>query len=205
MSLIALVRAKEWQKSGVIFIHIPKNGGTSINKAIYGRFMGHYSINDVYRVRPDLASSLPSLAVTRNPWSRLYSAYRFCCKGHQMRDGAAISSANRYQVPVFATFERFVHEWLAGRCLEREDHVFHPQTKFIVRSQGALGVTHVGRLEDPRTYLEWLEDKLRRRITIDRLNRSSNALDYRNAYTDTMRDVVAQVYASDIAKWRYDF
>ncbi|GAH07415.1 unnamed protein product, partial [marine sediment metagenome] len=60
--------------------HIPRNGGTSINNALYGRFMGHYTARDVRFWAPDLFGRLPSFAVTRNPWARLLSAYRFAEK-----------------------------------------------------------------------------------------------------------------------------
>jgi uncharacterized protein (DUF779 family) len=36
-----------WRKTELIFVHVPKNGGTSINNTIYRQFMGHYRISDI--------------------------------------------------------------------------------------------------------------------------------------------------------------
>ncbi|OCC22908.1 hypothetical protein MB02_14155 [Croceicoccus estronivorus] len=205
MWLLAQRRAHLWKRAGLIFIHVPKNGGTSINRAIYGRFMGHFTVDDVARARPGLYASLPSLALTRNPWARTFSAYRFARSGNDMADGAAIAVPERYRTASFASFERFVVEWLDGRDLSREDPVFRPQCAFILRSGGNIGVTHLGRLEEPASYAGFLETTLGHRPFIEHLNRTSAAPDYRDAYTPEMRDIVARAYARDIERFHYDF
>jgi hypothetical protein len=205
MTQLVLRRAKAWQVAGLIFVHVPKNGGTSINNALYRRFMGHYRVSDIERVRPDLFSSLPSLAVSRNPWTRTYSAWNFARMGAEMNDGAQIKNPERYRVPEFASFERFVLEWLPGRDLEREDYVFRSQSQFLLTHKGDIGVSHLGRIEDAGTYLPFLEETLGQKVEIGHLNRSTNPSRHSEIYTPAMRDVVARCYETDLLRFSYDF
>lgn len=202
---LVLRRAAVWQKAGLIFLHVPKNGGTSINDALYRRFMGHFRVCDIERMRPDLLRTLPSLAVTRNPWARAYSAWNFARKGAAMAHGAQIRHAERYNGGDFSTFERFVLEWLPRRDLDQGDYVFRPQSQFLLNGQGNIGVRHVGRIEEPSTYLQFLEDSLGRKIEIGHLNRTADPLRYREAFTPEMRDTIARCYAADLERFNYEF
>lgn len=205
LSLLVLRRAAEWKRAGLIFVHVPKNGGTSINDAVYGRFMGHYRVSDIERVWSDLLQALPSLAVTRNPWARTYSAWNFARKGAAMVDGAQIYNARRYQGEGFDSFERFVMEWLPGRDLDREDYVFRPQAQFLLTRRGEIGVDHLGRLEEPESYIPWLESVLSTKIEQENLNSTSDSEAYRSAFTPEMIDMVARCYSDDFKIVEYDF
>lgn len=202
---LVLRRAALWQQAGVIFIHVPKNGGTSINQSLYGRFMGHYRVRDIERFRPSLLSSLPSMAVARNPWARAYSAWNFARLGAAMTDGAQIRNPGKYQIREFETFERFVLEWLPSRSLDQEDYVFRPQSHFVLTCKRDIGVSHFGRIEDSASYLPFLQEILGRKIEVGHLNRTVDFLHYRKAYTPEMRDTLASCYAVDFESLDYDF
>lgn len=205
MGQLVLRRAHAWQQAGVIFVHVPKNGGTSINNAVYGRFMGHCRVRDIARIRPDLLRKLPSLALTRNPWARAYSAYNFARLGASMSDGAQIRQPYRYAISEFESFERFILEWLPERDIDCEDYVFRPQTHFLLDKEDTIGVTHVGKIEEKQSYLPFLEKTLSRRVEIGHLNQTTKPEGYRAAYTPEMRDIVSRCYADDIARFNYDF
>lgn len=200
-------RASYWRRAGAIFIHIPKNGGTSINTALYGKFMGHYTASEVSRFSPKAFGLLPSFAVTRNPWDRALSAYKFVKAGQSegAHPGVAISHPERYQTPEFDSFERFVLEWLPTRTLVNEDHVFKPQSYYIINDQGLIAVSFLGRIDRLDEVSKYLENTLNRRIQIGHVNRSSKSGNYRHLYTPEMRDVVAKAYAGDISGFNYEF
>ena len=202
-------RAPRWEQAGIIFVHVPKNGGTSLNTALYGRFMGHYSVRELQQHVPERFKRLPSFALTRNPWSRALSAYRFVCAGDQMTAGPKILNPGRYQIPAFDSFERFILEWLPAQDLRTADFVFRTQENFVRDRNGNMGVSFLGRLEDPAGYGTFLEETLGRKLDIPYINRTSATSEhdtgYRKSYSSEMRDMVARLYADDLNLASYDF
>ena len=203
---INIFRAKKyWKRTGVIFIHIPKNGGTSVNNALYGRFMGHYSVSDIAVLNKDFLSNLPTLAISRNPWTRLYSAYSFAQKESANTLNSKIHNAKLYNQNTFDSFERFVNEWLVYQDIRSLDQIFRPQIDFIKRQDNVIAVNHIGMLERPETYTSWLQDNLGNPVQIQHLNKSEPKVSYRKAYNNELIDTVSKIYAEDLSFFNYDF
>src|SRR5690554_6741845 len=57
-----------WSKANCIFVHVPKAAGTSVNKAIYGRTLGHYSACEIQEKFPKLYERVFTFSLVRNPW-----------------------------------------------------------------------------------------------------------------------------------------
>jgi hypothetical protein len=204
-----LVRRREpiWIQAGIIFIHVPKAAGTAINDALYGRFMGHVHACDIERWGSKRLKSLPTFAVTRNPWDRLVSAYRFVRRGGGIGGPHAgrVRRAEQYVKPEFETFERFVNEWLAGRDLSKLDIAFRPQWPFVCDQTGNVIVDHLGRFEELDPTWAYLRKKLPALPPVQQTNRSGAAVDYRRFYNPEVVDLVASIYARDIAFLGYAF
>lgn len=205
--LVRVRAAPHWKRAGVIFVHIPKAAGTSISHALYGRSIAHPRALDIERWATPELRSLPSFAVSRNPWDRLVSAYRFAKRGRGI--GGARQSwvwrPEQYQVPEFDTFERFVKEWLAPRDVPTLDGVFQPQSAFVCDADGRLLVDHIGKLEDLGTTFAFLREKLGYVPAIEEANRSGERVDYRTFYTAELMETVGQIYQHDVRTFGYDF
>ncbi len=173
-ALLVLRRTKYWKKQKIIFIHIPKAAGVSVNTALYGRFMGHATASEIRRYAPRVFQSYPSFAITRNPWARCVSAYRFTQVGSGQGDGpvAGIYNVKKYKTLQFRTFQAFVEEWLIYQDLNQLDYVFQPQLNYIADANRNIIVSHVGKLEDIGSVQNYLFGVLGREVKINHQNRT---------------------------------
>jgi hypothetical protein len=192
-----------WRRAGVVFVHVPKAAGTSINHALYGRSMGHLTAQEIQRYCPGLLETLASFAVVRNPWSRLVSAYSFVRQAGTT--DAGVRNPEQYRLPAFRSFASFVDEWLVEQELDRLDFVFRPQHRFTDGPRGAL-VEYVGRVEKLDELSDYLEQRMGKRWFFEQRNASRKEADYR-AYFDSKRLIqrVGDLYASDVKRFDYDF
>jgi chondroitin 4-sulfotransferase 11 len=201
-------RGRQFSKAGVTMVHVPRSAGTSLAASIYGTFLGHFTLQDLLSVSPARILALPRFTVVRNPWSRAVSAWSFARAGGGLEPAGElrvrIAHPERYQGSEFASFERFVNDWLARQRLERLDGVFRLQTDYILDRDGKLALDHVGRFEQLPETIAWLSDRLGRKLVPPHANRSEVA-DYRSYYTPSLRDRVAAIYARDIELLGYDF
>jgi hypothetical protein len=204
-----LVHRREalWRRAGIVFIHIPKAAGTSINQALYGRFMGHVHASDVERWGSTQLLALPAFAVTRNPWDRLVSAYRFARRGSGIGGEiqAAVSRPEQYRIPQFETFESFVRTWLAQRDVTTLDGIFQPQCLFVCDAAGKPLVDHLGRVDKLNDTYDFIRKSIGGFDPIERTNLSGEMVDYRTYYTAELAEIVGRIYEEDVALFGYDF
>ena len=198
-------RYLHWARLNCIFVHVPKAAGTSVNKALYGRTLGHYSAAKIQSKFPGLYERTFTFSLVRNPWDRALSAYRFACVGKTNSMG--VRKPGQYRIPEFESFERFVCEWLPKQDIEDRDFIFRPQQMFVCDDAGQVMVDHLGRVEAMDETVKVLTERLGKKITIRNEN-STGALreDYRTAYVrPEMIDIVGSVYCNDVNLFRYDF
>lgn len=206
-ALLVRRRSADWLRAGVVFIHVPKAAGTSLSEALYGRFLGHVRAVDVRRWAPRKVVSLPMAGVTRNPWDRLVSAYRFVRRGVGIggQTPGAVWRSSQYNIPEFETFERFLTEWLAKRNPRDLDLIFQPQCDFVCDHNGNVVVDHLGRFEDlPETYaFLWPRSPDRPKVGLS--NRSGSIIDFRTFYTRELAKLAGSIYSEDVASFGYSF
>ena len=186
-------RQSEWLRAGIVFIHVPKAAGTTINEALYGHFMGHVRAADVDRWGSRAVRALPRFAVVRNPWDRVVSAYRFE-KGWGGAD-----------VPEFETFASFVTRWLERRDPRKLNYVHQPQWQFVCDGSGTALVDHVGRFEDLQASVDFVHSVVPDLPAIGHSNRSGAPVDYRLFYTPDLAAIVGRIYADDVRLFGYRF
>nr|WP_163503651.1 sulfotransferase family 2 domain-containing protein [Halomonas socia] len=197
-------RYSHWKRNNCIYIHVPKAAGTSLNKAIYGRTLGHYTATEIQVQFPKLFSKAFVFSFVRNPWDRVLSAYRFAKVGKT--DSMGMYRPEQYQIPEFESFERFLFEWLAKQNLDKIDFVFQPQSRFVVGKHGGLLTDYMGKVERLEADIKYVESVLGKRINVGRENITSEKIDYRSAYVnDDMVELVRSLYRKDVDKFDYTF
>jgi len=183
-----------------IFVHIPKTAGISLCKGLFSvDAVGHMPMR-YYQVAlgREKYSSYFKFSIVRNPWDRVYSAYRYLLKG-----GLSVQDvAWRDVLGKYSDFNDFIMKWLDEDNIRLSLH-FMPQNHFIKNSQGLIDLDYLGRFEN----LVQDFDVLRRRIGGSPLaqHNVSGTGSYLEAYSKKSVEIVAQVYRRDIDLLGYEF
>jgi hypothetical protein len=198
-----------------IFVHIPKTGGQSIERAFLemhgltwegrarlllrlnpdpskgpGRLAHLYAQEYVScgHVSAEDFGAFFKFAVVRNPWARVVSTYKY--KGQR--------SGNE-----FGPFVRDLFGW-AQRTAETRQ--VDPQVKYVRAIGGGILVDRLLRFENlSAEFAEVSRKVFGREVPLPVSNVSSDRRDYRTFYNDETAEIVAKVYADDIAAFGYTF
>jgi len=192
---------KAFDKNKCIFVHITKTAGTSVAKSLFNYLPYHYTAID-YRViyGRRTFNKYFKFAFVRNPWDRLYSAYRYLKSGGWNAEDKKWYESN---IAEYDDFNDFVTKWLTTDNIKKHLH-FMPQHHFICDTNDKI-------LLDYLAYFETINDdfeKLAKQLNIDASishHNANPASSYLNAYNDTTRNIVANVYNKDISLFGYDF
>ncbi len=72
---------QQMAESRLLFIHVPKNAGTSVKTALYSSDIGHATVRFYDFISPDMLSSKETFAIIRDPIDRFLSSYNFLING----------------------------------------------------------------------------------------------------------------------------
>lgn len=179
--------------AGALFIHIPKNAGTSLATALYGHTMRHDTMRYYERVAPDV-SALPSIAVIRDPVDRFLSAWCYARTGGTRH--RQVSEPFREAYRGFRTIDDALDHLEGCGNPFAVDHIFRPQSWYITDRAGRIAITHLVPIDG----LDRLPPLLATRniAVLPRLN-ASTASDV--APTDMQRARIRHLYRDDVMLW----
>jgi Sulfotransferase family len=201
------------RRNRLLFIHVPKNAGTTISTQLYGGHLGHRKALFYLRSDSSHFQSKLKFAIVRNPWSRLVSAYEF---------GKTINPNHRPYLretrlifQEYRTFSDFVNLflWENRARLDSLDPIFRPQFAYLCDKEFNIIVDKIFHFENLQQVSEWagscgetidLELKLNTsRYLIDDGYRSKF---YRSYYNDPLLiERVGTIYRKDIELFGYEF
>lgn len=198
---------RRFDETQSIFIHIPKAGGISTIKSLYGEEadgFGHPTYERFLRMYGKKRfDAYFKFTFVRNPWDRLLSAYSFLKKGglNHMDQQFCDEVLSGYD-----TFEKFVMGWVDKQSVESWVH-FIPQYHYVYDSNMNLVVNFVGRFEHFNEDFEKVRSILETGTPLKHLNKTGEkkAKSYRDAYSPEMAEKVAYVYKTDIELFGYAF
>lgn len=188
---------KPISRAGILFIHVPKAGGTSISRCLYGRNLPHYAASFYRAVFPAETAGLPSFAVIRHPVERLLSGYAFLRSG-----GTDLMACDRYDRHVIGDLTSV--DAVVDRLYARRGGVsflpnsFHSQCDYILGDDDEIMVDRLFSLDNacgfPPELGRWLGHARLPRINVT----GSESL----TLSRESRRKVGEIYARDFALYR---
>jgi hypothetical protein len=206
----------------LIFVHIPKTGGTSLAMALEGRAKAddiligdtpkahkrrrrlrhasargrlwkHSRLADIEGlVSRDFIRSCFCVTLVRNPWDRLVSLYEWLKL--QSFEHPMVARAQQHD------FGGFLHAAETQGALRAA-----PYSSYLRDGAGVEHRAHFIRLEQFADDSASLWAHLGFRLDLPHENRSCRGADHRAYYDAALADLVAQLCAEDIARFGYSF
>jgi len=136
-----------------------------------------------------------SFALVRNPWDRFVSLY------HYLRGLRAQAGFTEAQPRLAALFERST-DFDSFARIYLQDH--RDMTSMVTDYDGSLMVDYVGRYERLDEAFSTVTERTGIALDVPHLNASAHR-PYREYYTAETRAIVADLYASDIARFEYEY
>jgi hypothetical protein len=183
-------------EAGIIFVHVPRTGGTSISALLYGRNLPHVSLSFYRSLGCRRIAELPSFSIIRCPTERLISSYRFLRAG-----GTGLMASSRYDplgLGACGDFDSFVERLAAHPDRIRAYDALRPQSEFVTDTDGKVIITQLFAFGDvvagSAGLREWLGSE-----AIPRLNASVN---HPVAISGQTADKIKQLYSDDERLYR---
>jgi hypothetical protein len=130
------------RNSPSLFIHIPKNAGTTVNNALYGRFVGHRTALWYRRADREFFDTKYKFSIMRDPVERFISAFFFLQAG-----GTSLVHASP-QARRFVQGYKSIVEFIAdveskSLIFKKMDLVFHNQCDYIADDKQRIMIDKV--------------------------------------------------------------
>jgi len=185
-----------------LFLHLPKTGGTSINKFFNDKFdnnerdFGHPYLSDY---KCNNFDDYFKFTVVRNPYDRLVSAFFYMKEYSNFQSD--INFRKKWKLE-HDTFESFVIEKLpiiVGNKNTRPRH-FKPQVEF-----GTTGLDYIGSFLTMQDDMNFICDKIGiESQDLPHVN-SSNHKRYDEYYNKELLDIVETLYINDFNNYNHLF
>lgn len=180
----------------LLFIHIPKNAGTSITKSFHMEHFGHHTIEDYMKIYPNIWNDFYKFCIVRNPWDRVVSCYEYArmpkSYHHAIAGYSTYGKHPDHDLLQNATFEECISMLGSGKLKHQG---WTTQSSWVVRD-GDFPLDEYLRSED-------LGDSYRG-VPIQKLNKSKRT-NYQEYYNSDTKAIVEDYYREDLERFTYEF
>ncbi|CDF80641.1 sulfotransferase [Formosa agariphila KMM 3901] len=200
----------------LIFIHIPKNAGTSIYNSLGLKDSKHRTAKEYIKILgQEKYDSMFSLAFVRNPFSRFISLYNYArmevsyYHNNISPDKAIYGNHMDYELLKTKSIEEAAILLKEGKLIHNPPHIqWNPQNFWLKDENDKINVKYLGRLEDLEFNMRNISQitGLKNSSIVKRINASSeNKLDYKKLITNSTREILEDVYKEDLEIFNYQF
>lgn len=182
-------------KYKVIFIHIPKNAGTSIVEALEMDDEGHHKFDYYQNKYPNEWENYKKIAVIRNPLDRTVSNYEYSrldeSYWHSFTNKTPYGPHPDYNLLKNVDFAGCVNLLYEDRSLFKH-HGWDSQYPYVINSKQEIIVDHLIDYENINEELKNLFN-----IELKKINQS-NHKEYKDYYNEDLLEKVHQIYKKDL-------
>ena len=185
-----------------LFVHIPKCGGTSITKSMFGNLGGgHLTIRDYkFIFSKNLFNRVFKFTFVRNPIHRLVSSFLYLKSGGGNKGDEAWAYKN---IRNYESVNEFVHEWLSKKSIWLYPH-FRPQYYYICDSRQKIAVDFIGRVENIENDFGKVCEKVGVECHLEHFNKTNTRhQDYRDLLWPSSVEKIKKVYSKDFSLLEY--
>ena len=199
-----------------IFIHIPKNAGTSVSNNFNMQTSYHNTVREyIELIGEKKYSDMFSFAFVRNPFSRFLSLYNYA----RLEESYYHSSINPekaiygkhldYDLLKNATMEEAANLLKEGKLTHNPPHIqWLPQSFWLKNKEGELDIKYLGRFEDLNFHLRNLYKIIGISHTnkIQHINNSKKkSVHYSKLIDGTTQKILEDYYSEDLNLFNYSF
>ena len=194
LSRAVLKHVNHW-RGRVVFIHINKTGGTSIECALHLRSERLSAREKRARLGERRWQRAFKFAFVRNPWDKVVSHYHY-----RVRTGKAGFDDDH---PPFGDWVRLAYRDRNPRYYD-VPLMFASQLEWVADREGHVLVDFIGRFERLDEDFAEVCRHIGVRAELPRVKTTSHA-HYRDFYDDETRAIVARAFAPDLERFGYRF
>lgn len=182
-----------------VWFRVPKSGTTNLIFALKKsniKLDAEYT-HDCYYL-PAFYADYFKFSFVRNPWSRIVSAWK-----NKVIDNPGFSWGVSGQVrEQMRDFEYFVKEFVSNQDLSRCDGHIRLQTKLMPVED----MDFIGQLENYQSDIEYIKSRLQLDdLNIKKADPGNKRPKYPDYYNNELKNLIGDLYASDISCFNYEF
>lgn len=182
----------------ILFIHIPKTGGVSINRTLLNSLGGGHKSYIEYKreIEENIFNELFIFSFVRNPVDRFLSAYNFLYGGGY--DKIDQKWAKQNLIPYSINF--FTLNKLEN-CAESKVH-FKPQNYFLKDEFNQITIDFIGKFEKLAEDFNSVKKLLELNVRLKKLNKSKKYFSYKDLSSASIKKI-EDIYQQDFIIFGY--
>ncbi len=184
-----------------IYVHIPKTGGVSINRAFFSSLGGgHKKLKDYKNIFSNSQyETYFKFTIVRNPLDRFLSAANYVFSGGAFEsDRIWLENYDKIQLDI----NKLVSEDL--KILSKEKLHFLPQYQFVIDEDGIIGVDFVGKFEEIDREFAFISKKIGAKKKMKRENSTTKKLYKKENLDSKSLKIIQEVYEKDFQLFNYN-